>query len=1074
MILSQNISMKRAADSRSRRAYIGIKHIVFIAILLSGIGHASVLKASETDSLQYVKGIVRDAKTKAPIVAAQIKALNYNASATTNINGEFSIKLKNTTELLLVTAFDYNPREIAVRGKESLAIDLYPDVFKYGYEDKIGVAGTKRSSYTVKSSQVLNDIEKQAFVSLDQILQTELGGEIRSVSRSGDLGMGNAMFIRGLNSIHANAQPLLVVDGVIWNSMNDLTSLHDGYTFNALADINVDDIESVSVLKDGTSIYGSKGSNGVILINTKRGKDIVTKIVVNASGGVMDMPETLPMLNKDEFRLYTTDLLGSIDKNDVEDIFGQTINELDFLNEDRSSSVYNKYHNNTNWDDEVYNYGSYQNYNVGVNGGDDKALYGFSVGYTGIKGVVKATDMQRFNVRFNADVNFTEAIKMGMDIGYTNIDRVVLDDGVNDYSSVTYLGMIKSPFVSPNTFTQSGTQTDLFSDSDVFGVGNPSAIIDDVYNTNKHYRLNVAVSPKFKISPDLSINTKFDYSLWKEKESFFAPQVGVKDVYLEGLGVSNNVYKSQVNRNIAIFGDAYLNYRKTFDHLHRINGLLGWRYMYNDFENEYGEGHNSSYAKLVDGQQYKKSDGINETSRSISTYGNLEYSYDNRFFVTGSVSVDGSSKFGVETKGGFQLFDKSWGVFPSLQGAWLVSSEKFMANVNFIDRLKIRGGVGITGNDDLDPYTWASYFTSVPYVQKVNGIVLSHIGNTEIQWETTTKLNAGVDLNLFNDRLALSVDAYQSKTKDLLMYKELPEIIGTGYYWANEGELSNIGMELAANVKVLNAENLKFELGASVGQYKNEIESLPSGEFTTNVYGAEVLTSEGEASGVFYGYRSLGVFNTADEASMASLKQVDEDGTESFFGAGDIHFADVNNDGIINEKDKQVIGDPNPDFYGSFDAGISYKNLKIDGLFTFSYGNDVYNYLRANLEGSSEFYNQTTAVVNRWTYDGQQTEQPKATYGDPMGNARFSDRWIEDGSYLKLKKVTVSYEVPIKGTGAIKGLNIWAAAHNLVTWTDYLGRDPEFSAGNSVLYQGIDRGLLPSSRSYFVGIKLNL
>ena len=595
-----------------------------------------------------------------------------------------------------------------------------------------------------------------------------------------------------------------------------------------------------------------------------------------------------------------------------------------------------------------------------------------------------------------------------------------------------------------------------------------------MYNTNKHYRLNVGVSPSFKLSQVLSLVTKFDYSLWKEKESFYTPQVGVKDIYLDGLGVSKNVYKNQVNRNVSMFGDIYLNYNKTFNHLHRLNGMLGWRYIHNHFENEYGEGHNTSYAKLVDGQQYRTNDGINETSKSMATYGNIEYSFDNRFFVTGSVSVDGSSKFGAETEGGFQMFDRSWGIFPSLQGAWLLSSEKFMANVNFINRLKVRGGVSISGNDDIDPYAWTSYFTSVPYIDKANGMVLSQIGNTEIQWETTTKLNAGLDFNMFNDRLSLSVDAYTSNTKDLLIYKELPEIAGSGYYWSNEGELSNMGMELSANVKVLNAEKIKVELGASIGQYKNEIESLPSGEFTTNAFGAEVLTSVGEAAGVFYGYKSLGVFASSDEAISANLKNVDEYGVESFFGAGDIHFDDVDGNGIINETDKQIIGDPNPDFYGSFNGSVSYKNFRVDGLFTFSYGNDVFNYLRANLESGSTFYNQTTAVLSRWTYDGQQTDQPKVSYGDPMGNARFSDRWIEDGSYLKLKKVTLSYEVPIKGNGAIKGLNIWASAHNLWTLTNYLGRDPEFSAGNSVLFQGIDRGLLPSTRSYFIGLKLNL
>jgi hypothetical protein len=326
---------------------------------------------------------------------------------------------------------------------------------------------------------------------------------------------------------------------------------------------------------------------------------------------------------------------------------------------------------------------------------------------------------------------------------------------------------------------------------------------------------------------------------------------------------------------------------------------------------------------------------------------------------------------------------------------------------------------------------------------------------------------------LLNNRVSLSADVYKNNTKDLLQLKALPDIAGSGYYWTNGGKLSNNGFELNTNIKVLNFNFLKWEVGASLGQYNNKIVSLPEGDFTTSIYGAEILTSVNNPAGVFYGYKTNGVFAGETEAETANLKIISSEGFERYFGAGDVHFTDLNADGIIDEKDKQIIGDPNPDFYGSFNSKVAIRNFTLDAVFTFSYGNDVYNHLRAELESGHSFMNQTTAMLKRWTHEGQVTDQPKVYYGDPVGNARFSDRWIEDGSYLRLKTLSLNYRIPVRSS-IIEQINLWFAANNLITWTNYLGRDPDVSASNYVLYQGIDIGFIPSGRSYYVGIKLNL
>ncbi len=1023
-----------------------------------------------SDSVTYISGFIRDAKTLQPVAAAQIRALNREASATSGEEGTFTIGLTSANDVLLITAFDYNQREIPVRGTDNLEIDLFPDVFSGSYKDIELVTGTTRYSWLTGAARNIDNIGNTTAVSVDDVIQSRLGGDVRATSRSGTCGMGSALFIRGYNSLYRNAQPLFIVDGVIWNSLYDRFSIHDGYFTNSLADIDLNDIQDVTVIRDGTSIYGSKGGNGVIVINTKRANDLATKIVVNALAGVTEQPGSLPMMDADQFRIYTTDVLGSLE------LPTGFLDALGFLNDDPSETTYKKYHNITDWDDEVYRLGTSQSYNINANGGDDKALYAFSLGYTGNRGVVKTTDMQRLNMRFNGDFKMTNYLEMGLNLGFTNVDRILLDDGANYYTSPTYLAMIKAPFLSPYRYTVAGTLTTDVEDSDDFGISNPTAIIENALNTNKHYRLNLGVRPVIKITPSLSVSSHFDYSLDKLKETYFSPMIGVADRLIPGFGVSENVFKSLQMRNNAVYNDTRVHYLYNLNQIHRFNILVGWRYLYSSLESDYAEGHNSGTDQkrnLLGEEQFKKISGLNNETRSISNYANVDYSFDNRYFLTAAIAVDGSSRFGKETAGGFRLFGRSWGVFPSINVAWLVSSEKFMIPVNIIDRLKLRTGFGLSGNDDIEPYAWTPYLSSVKYMDRANGLIFGNIGNSSIQWETSLKYYFGVDANLFNDYLFLSADIYKNKTRDLLYLAKLPALAGDGYYWTNGGEMSNIGFELSAIVKVLNLEDIHWEFGANLGHYRNKILSIPVDNQITSIYGAEILTSTGNPAGVFYGFKTEGVFAGEADADAAHLKMVDPDGMEHTFGAGDVHFTDYFKDGIIDEQDRQVIGDPNPDLYGSFNSTIGFRNLALEAFFTYSYGNEVYNYLRRELESGKDFQNQTTAMLVRWISEGQQTDQPEAFYDDPVGNSRFSDRWIEDGSYLKLKSLSVRYKVPYKGR-IIEGLTVWVSANNIWTLTNYLGRDPEFSLNNAVLYQGIDYGLIPFTRSYFIGVKMNL
>jgi TonB-linked SusC/RagA family outer membrane protein len=1047
-----------------------------------------------------VNGIVLDAGTRLPIAAVEIRVQNRKVSTVTDEKGRFKLSVPSATDVLEVKAYDYNKTEVPVRGRTELTIELQSDNFSEAFKSVETIIGSLNQSAVTASEKSIASSGLRPILSPDDLIASSLSGDVRGINRSGASSQGASLFIRGLNSLNADAQPLFVVDGVVWESMYDNQSIQSGYFSNTLENIDLNDISSVSVIKDGSSVYGSKAANGVILITTKRSTSMVTKISVSALGGVVTQPGTVPMMKGEDFRIYTNDLYSTIGlpKNIVSEqgylnatynpngLPESQVSALGYMESDPTKPIYNTYHNLTNWNDEVFRNGMNNSYMLNVMGGDDNASYYFSLGLTGNNGVVKTTDLQRINTRFNADLKLLPALDMGLNIGFARTERTMQDDGSDFYTSPTWLSKIKSPFLSPFAYTKFGTRTTDYADADIFDVGNPTAVINNSLNSTQTFRFNIGILPVYRINKDLTLSTRFDYNLYKDNERRFVPMGGTAMRFIKGYGYSENQVCSQTIRNQGIYDDTRLTYEKRFDADNHLKTTYGLRFIMNTLESAYATEHNtkSDISKFITGNfSYLQVSGVNNVTKSLSHYLQGEYDYQGRYFLTGAVSLDASSRFGSQTDGGINMFGCSWGVFPSINAGWLVSSEEFMQDIDAINFWKIRAGYGITGNDGIKDYDAMAYFSSVRFMSVANGLVLSNLENTKLQWETTAKANIGTDINLLNDQVTLSFDAYSSKTSNLLTLKDAPEITGLGKYWNNGGSMTNKGYEFSANYKALNLKHLKWELGVSAGHYTNEVTELPNGSYPTTVYGGEVLTAVGLPVGSFYGYKSLGVISTAQQAATAYtdpvsgakgyLRLKNENGTYSRFNAGDILFNDLDQNGIIDAKDKEVIGNPNPKLYGGFSSNITVDRFSLNAQFNYSYGNQVYNYSRSLLESGKDLSNQTTVMLNRWTGDGQLTNQPRAVWGDPMGNARFSDRWIEDGSYLRLKTLTLTYDVPVK-SNYLEGIKVWASADNLLTFTKYLGLDPEFSAGNSVYMQGIDAGLVPQTRTFTIGIKLNL
>jgi TonB-linked SusC/RagA family outer membrane protein len=1021
---------------------------VFAQEKIAAVAGKDTVQAAD---LTTVKGRIWDAATKSPVLGAKIQSKDRNYSAMTDENGLFTIQIPGYLTQLYISAPDYSLIEYPLQGKSEIDVPIF------------------RNTASIRSLSALT---------VDAEITSKLSGDMRTITHSGAPGIGASMFIRGFNSLNAGSQPLIIVDGMIFDNQYDRTSIHEGFILNPLSNISPDDVESIQVVKDGTSLYGSKGANGILLINTKRGKDPVTQITVSSLYGYNERPETIPLLNADQFRVYASDLLKySLDPS--------YISSLPFLNDNPSYYDYARYHNNNDWSKDVYRSSSTQSYNVGVSGGDDVALYHLSMGYANANSTLKANDFTRFNARFNSDIELTSKFRFSFDLSYAQTDRELRDDGFSEslsevITSPAVLSLIKAPFLIPYEYSNTGHVTPDLSGADIFEVANPLSIIENGIGESSQTYLALSVKPSYQFTPALQLAGAFNYSLNSLFEKYFRPAAGVPPVYLpEVEDISRNQVKAQNSKQLALAADLHLNWQKQFD-MHAVDLTGGARFLSDSYKGEYGSGHNTSSDldhNLNASLNYRETTGYDDTWRSLSWYAQADYSLYEKYLLSLTASADASSRFGKEADLAMKAGGVNWGFFPSANAAWLISSESFMRNLPVVNLLKIRLGYGLSGNDNIPNGAALTYFSSIRYINQYTGKIMGNIGNPSLKMETTAKKNVGLDVSLFNNRLSLSGDWYHNTTSDLLTWKRFDYIVGMDGYWVNDGKLENKGYELSLNVKAVALRNFQWELGGSLAHYKNKILELPDGDYTTAIYGGEVQTAVGQPAGVFYGYKTAGVFATTAEAVSAGLKIPDATGLGYLpFAAGDIRFVDLYQEdgaGIINDNDKTIIGDPNPDFTGSFNTRLSYKGLSISALFSFSYGNDVYNYVRSRLESGSELNNQSAAMQNRWISEGQQTLIPKSSYDDPMGNNRFSDRWIEDGSFLRFKTLTVAYEVPVKWI-FLSGFTIWASADNLWTYSKYLGADPEFSINNSILYQGIDAGLLSQGRCYFIGLKLNL
>lgn len=1043
-----------------------MNNILKIALFLLAIAWKASLAASPTERV-VIRGKVMNSINGSGQAGAHISYVGSDDMAMSGEDGTFRLEITSLSGMLQVDAPGFDAQIVPIQGRDEVNIRLVPVSRSEAFYDNSSLSAHKDQWLSSKS-----------FLKDNTDLATELSvlGSSRTTAHSGLDGGGNATFIRGVNSINMSSQPLYIVDGIEWIAQDNFQSLHQGYFSNPLALLSPDDVENIRILKNGMAIYGSKGAGGVVIVNTKRAHSMATDITVNISAGIKSPFKTIPMMDAADYRIYATDVMrGAMGE------WKDRISSLRFTDDNVNSSSYPSTHNNTNWMDEINKTALTQNYNLGIRGGDERALYAFSLGYNRNDGNVDQTNFQRLFVRFNSDINLSKHLFTKADIAFSQVTRDVFDDGINAYTSPTYLAYIKSPLYNPYQYDTSGRLFDRISDKDELDTGNPLAIIQNAESTVKNYRFTAILAPKYKFNQHFSLSGQAAFSWDKIKEGDFIPDFGLNEIKFyneqgDYYGTGNNKVGTLMTRHSNLLLGINANYLPLIGD-HRLEFLLGYRYQTDTFTNSYGIGYNTGSDNLkslsVTSNSLRTNGSLHNDWKELSWYLTGDYNYLNRYFVSGQVSLESDSRFGKHVNGTPRFGGVSWLLSPSVTGAWIMTGEPWMNGLRIVNYLKLYATYEITGNNNLPYNATRTYFTSIPYAGLARGLQLANCGNDKLQWETTRTASLGLDINLFDNRLALNADVYFAKTHDLLIRKQLPDEYGLRYYYTNDGKLKNVGFDIGLKARLIDKAAWKLNTRLTVGHYQNKVLSLGDGAFTTDIADGTVLTTVGQPVGVFYGYKSHGVFSTQADADAAHLYVVGDNGERKAFSAGDVHYEDLNHDDIINSADRQIIGNPNPDLYGNFGFNLQYRHLSLNTVFTYSLGNEAYNALRAHLEKGSSLDNRTTNMIRRWTVDGQVTDVPRATYGDPMGNAAFSDRWIEDASYLKLRQISLSYDLPVKPK-LLQSLQVWLAIDNLFTVTRYTGCDPEFAYGNNTLYQGIDVGLVPSSRSYRIGFKFGL
>ncbi|MFK7934608.1 MAG: SusC/RagA family TonB-linked outer membrane protein [Saprospiraceae bacterium] len=959
-----------------------------------------------------INGVIQDKITNDPLIGVSVMTTDAAHGTATDIDGRFTLEIAPNSQLVL-SYVGYQTQTIDVNGQSNFSISMRPE--NLGLDEVVVVGyGTKsRRDITSSISSIsTEDIEKKPFARLENALQGKAAG-VQVTQYSGRPGNTISIRVRGATSLSAGNEPLYVLDGVPILSTEG---------------INPADVASIEVMKDASAsaIYGARAANGVVLITTKRGVAGQSRISISSNIGVSQVIKTIPLLNGQQY----IDLVNESYVN-----AGQAP-VLDAAN----------FSADTDWQDEIFRDAVTSDVQLSFSGGTKKSNYFISANRNAQEGIVRGSDFQRLNFRANFDNQLRDWMKIGTSITVSKIDF----NNVPDNSRVNQGGVILGALSSPpiiGIYNDDGTYTT----NPLQAWENPVANIEAPIDVASTTRLVGNLYAEMELVKNLKFKSSFGTETYYNKNDYFLDPVRTQfGRSQEGIATTSS------NRELIWLWENTLNYQLT-KAKHSFDFLAGVTGQESGYEGTFARSEgfpNGAITTLNAGSRKTEASSFASQWALFSYLGRVSYKFSDKYLADVSFRADGSSRFGKGNR---------YAYFPSLSLGWRLSEEAFLKNNATIDDLKLRASIGATGNQNIGDFTSIGlYSTGSNY--NFNNIILpgtrpATISNENLKWETTTQYNAGFDVSLFDFRLSLTGDYYYKRTQDLLINVDLPRSTGFTSGIQNLGEVENMGWELSIHSFNVKQEKLAWNTQFNISANRNKVLDIGGADqviFAGGIpeRGASVLVQEGLPLGTFYGYNSLGV----DPAN------------------GDIVFEDINNDGIVNEDDRTIIGDANPDFILGLTNTLTYGEFTLDVLLQSSIGNDVFNATRIETEGMFSVKNGSAVTLDRWQNEGDITRTPRAFFGDPNENSRISNRFIEDGSFVRIRNITISYYLPKSMLDKIKvqGFSIYASGQNLWTFSNYSGYDPEVNRdGGSAISQGIDFGTYPQARIVTGGIKLD-
>ncbi len=1073
------------------------RHLITLSLIICQLTFAVAQTTVLTGTVSEMFGGSRE-----PVMGANVVLVNqqnrYVKGAVTDMNGNYNLQVPADAKNLRVQVsyIGMKTQSVKYTGQTHLNFTLENSTTlrevqvtgQRGGRDGMGITRIEQTS-SVQKINLTEIVETSPVTSVEEALQGQIAG--LDINLGGDPGARSSIRIRGTSSLSASNEPLIVIDGVpqdvdISEDFNFATANEED--FGAMLNIAPANIESIEVLKDAsaTAIYGTKGANGVLLINTKRGAMGKTKFSFSSKFTAKQEPESIPLLDGPQYVSMMQDAIWNAANakgvNSAASEMNMLFNNLE-LNYDPTYRYYDEYDVNTDWLDAVKQNAIITDNNFSMTGGGEKAVYKLNLGYYDEQGTTRGTGVKRLSAGMKITYKFSDALRVRTDFSFsnTNKDANVLDNARS-------MAMSKMPNLSPywiDDVTKEPTGVYFTQEKDFQGSYsgnyNPVALVNEGYNKTTQRQEKMTITLEYDFPFHLQYQGWVSMNMSTTKNKKFLPQ--------EATGVLWT--SSNANRSTDATSDAFalqsenkLIYNNTFAEKHHIiaTGLVKTNdsQSFSYSSSTYGNA-SANLSDPVVGSVVASSGSGNSERRSIMFIGQAVYSFDNRYILRATINREGNSTMGK---------DKRWGTFPAFGLAWNAEQEHFWSESvkKWLTTAKLRLGYGWSGTSPSGASIYLGAYKSLGQYMNMAAIVPDRMQLDNLKWETTREMDFGIDLRLW-DRLNFTFDYYDKETSDMLL-KDTKVPSSTGYSsvkYINSGKMANKGVEMRMDYEIFRNKDWTISVNANVSRNVNKVKELPSTwnfenyTFGNGNYALRIV--ENAPVGSFYGYRYLGVYQNTDETyarndqggimtDVYGKNIVMKNGTEQVY-PGDAKYEDINHDGVINENDIVYLGNANPKFFGGGGFQVRWKQLTLTTFFYGRYGQKVINGARISLENMRGTANQSTAVLHRWRAEGDQTDIPRALYG--MGyNYLGSDRFVEDASFLRLKTLSLSYNLPkkwLKNLG-ITRLNVFATGYDLITWTSYKGQDPEVKMPSATSIVR-DNATTPVSKRFAFGINLD-